>query len=208
MEAEFWHERWSRGEIGFHQGEVNPLLAAHIGQLALEPGSRVFIPLCGKSLDMVWLLAQGYQVVGAELSELAVRELFKTLDIQPEVSSVGSLNHYRGAGIDIYVGDIFDLTRDVIGQVDAVYDRAAMVALPDEVRARYSAHLLQLTEVAPQLLITYSYDQSLLAGPPFSISAEEVGQHYGDCYQITRAGFFDEVFKGVDAVETAWLLRM
>lgn len=207
MEAEFWHQRWGRGEIGFHQDEVNPLLAAHFQQLGLTAGCRVFIPLCGKSLDMVWLLAQGYQVVGAELSELAVRELFDTLDLQPEISSVGSLKHYQGEGIDIYVGDIFDLTRDVIGQVDAVYDRAAMVALPDQVRARYSAHLLQLTEVAPQLLITYSYDQSLLAGPPFSISAEEVSQHYGEAYQITRAGFFEEVFKGVDAVETAWLLR-
>jgi len=207
MEAEFWHQRWGRGEIGFHQNEVNPMLAEHFQQLALAAGSRVFIPLCGKSLDMVWLLAQGYQVVGAELSELAVRELFETLNIQPEINSVGSVKHYKGEGIDIYVGDIFDLTKGVIGQVDAVYDRAAMVALPDQVRARYSAHLLQLTEVAPQLLITYSYDQALLAGPPFSISAEEVSQHYGDCYRITRAGFFEEVFKGVDAVETAWLLR-
>lgn len=207
MEAEFWHQRWGRGEIGFHQNEVNPMLAEHFRQLALAAGSRVFIPLCGKSLDIVWLLAQGYQVVGAELSELAVRELFETLGIQPEISSVGSLKHYQGEGVDIYVGDIFDLTRGVIGQVDAVYDRAAMVALPDKVRVRYSAHLLQLTEVAPQLLITYSYDQSLLAGPPFSISAKEVSQHYGEGYQITRAGFSEEVFKGVDAVETAWLLR-
>ncbi len=207
MEAEFWHERWSRGEIGFHQGEVNPLLAAHFEQLALEPGSRVFIPLCGKSLDMVWLLAQGYQVVGAELSELAVRELFETLDIQPEISSVGSLKHYQGEGVDIYVGDIFDLTRGVIGQVDAVYDRAAMVALPRELRVRYSSLLLALSYAPPQLLITYEYDQSAMAGPPFSVSAEEVNQHYSYHYQITCVESVEVLMKGkVTAIETVWLL--
>ena len=208
MDAEFWHQRWALREIGFHQAEVNPLLATHFEQLQLAAGSRVFIPLCGKSLDMVWLLAQGCSVVGAELSEMAVRELFEALALQPQVEDIGPLKRYSAPDIEVYVGDIFTLTAAQLGPVDAVYDRAALVALPEVMREQYSKHLIRLSGGVPQLLITYEYDQDLMAGPPFSISQQEVEKHYSQRFAIKAVGSCEELVRGLaPATETAWLLQ-
>ena len=185
MEASFWHNRWQTNQTGWHERAVNPLLIAHFPSLHVPPGKRVFVPLCGKSLDLGWLLSQGYAVAGAELSELAVTQLFADLGMEPRVSQVGPLRLFRGEKIDIFVGDIFDLTREVLGPVDAVYDRAALVALPEALRSRYTAHLKALTGMAPQLVIGYQYDQSVVDGPPFSVSPEELRRHYGEDYTLT-----------------------
>ncbi len=210
MEASFWHQKWERGEIAFHQSEVNPFLAAHFGQLKLPQGSRFFLPLCGKTRDFAWLLTLGYRVVGAELSELAIKDLFQDLAVVPEISSVGPLAHYRAKHIDIFVGDIFAVSAETLGPVSAVYDRAALVALPVGMRGQYVSHLIAITDAAPQLLITYEYDQGLMDGPPFSITEGEVKQHYDDIYQLKVVGSQDVAggFKGeVAATETAWLLQ-
>jgi thiopurine S-methyltransferase len=185
MEASFWHNRWQTNQTGWHERAVNPLLIAHFPSLHVPPGKRVFVPLCGKSLDLGWLLSQGYAVAGAELSELAVTQLFADRGMEPRVSQVGTLRLFRGEKIDIFVGDIFDLTREVLGPVDAVYDRAALVALPETVRTRYTAHLKAITGLAPQLVIGYQYDQSVVDGPPFSVSPEELRRHYGEDYTLT-----------------------
>lgn len=197
MEASFWHRKWESNEIGFHQHQVNALLVRHFGQLSLAPGSRVFLPLCGKTLDIHWLLAQGYTVLGAELSELAVQQLFSELQLTPEISDLTPLNHtdepkslrrYAAANLQIYVGDIFALPANVLGQLDAIYDRAALVALPAPMRVQY-ANLLQNLQSptgknVPQLLITLEYDQSISAGPPFSIPEPEITTLYGENYRI------------------------
>ncbi len=191
METSFWHQRWENKEIGFHLPDANPLLVKYFPTLNLQPKSapnfkpRVFLPLCGKTLDIAWLLAQGYRVAGAELSSIAIEELFKSLKLTPSIKTLGEVTHYSAANIDIFVGDIFKLTPAMLGTVDAVYDRAALVALPSEMRERYTAHLITLTNRAPQLLICFEYDQTLCAGPPFSISAQEVKQHYQSSYSIT-----------------------
>ena len=210
MEASFWHNKWQRGEIAFHQSQANPLLLAHVDQLSLVEGSRVFLPLCGKTLDIAWLLDRGLRVVGAELSEIAVTELFESLGVQPQIDKVGELIHYSAENIDIYVGDIFELTAQTLGAVDAIYDRAAIVALPTEIRKKYAAHLLNVTQAARQLVIAYEYDQSLVDGPPFSVSEAELRQHYGAAYTLaaleTRA--VAGGMKGkTTATETAWLLK-
>jgi thiopurine S-methyltransferase len=106
MEASFWHQKWERGDIGFHESEVNPFLIEHLEELNLTRGNRIFLPLCGKTRDVAWLLACGYRVVGAELSELAINELFKELGLEPEISKVGKLARYRAEDIDILAGDI------------------------------------------------------------------------------------------------------
>lgn len=191
MDANFWHQRWESNRIGFHQSEVNPLLIAHFKELSLAQGSRVFVPLCGKTLDIGWLLANGYQVTGAELSELAVQQLFAELGIEPEIVDMGKIKHYHASAIDIFVGDIFDLTRGILGAVDAVFDRAALVALPETMRVRYAQHLLEITDNAPQLLITYEYDQKLREGPPFSVSSEEVDRYYKTRYAVSRLASLD-----------------
>lgn len=210
MEADFWHRKWETNDIGFHGSEANPHLVRHFGALSLEKGSRVFLPLCGKSLDIAWLLAGGYRVAGVELSRIAIEQLFAGLGVQPEISAAGALNRYRAAGIDIFVGDIFQLSGAALGPVDAVYDRAALVALPAEMRGRYAAHLAQITAGAPQLLVCYEYEQALAAGPPFSVSDEEVGRYYRDAYDLNRLARVDVPggLKGKCAArENVWLLK-
>jgi thiopurine S-methyltransferase len=184
MEANFWHNRWQTNQTGWHERAVNPLLTTHFPSLNVPPGGRVFAPLCGKSLDLGWLLSRGYAVAGAELIELAVTQLFAELGMEPSISEVGKLRLFRGEKIDIFVGDIFDLSREILGPVDAVYDRAALVALPEAIRTQYAAHLTAITALAPQLIIGYEYDQSVVAGPPFSVTSDELRRHYSDSYTL------------------------
>lgn len=209
MEASFWHQRWERNEIGFHGASANALLVKHLPSLRLPQQSRVFIPLCGKTLDIHWLLGQGFHVAGAELSELAVTQLFAELGVAPEIIQLGKLRHYRATHIDIFVGDIFDLTADTLGQVDAIYDRAAMVALPAQLRDKYTAHLTAISHAAPQLLICYLYEQSQMSGPPFSVDDAEVKQHYQAHYILHLLESADVAggFKGhIPAEEHVWRL--
>lgn len=209
MEASFWHQRWQSNQIGFHESEVNPKLTAHFPALNLAAGKRVFVPLCGKTLDIAWLLAQDYSVAAVELSELAIEQLFDGLSLTPEVAVTGNLKHYSASGIDVFAGDIFNMTAATLGPVDAVYDRAALVALPLDLRIRYTNHLCQIVDNAPQLLITFEYDQSKMQGPPFSISAADVTQYYHHRYRITALHTADIPggLKGrLQASETVWLL--
>ena len=185
MDASFWHNRWQTNQTGWHERDVNPLLIAHFPSLNVPPGARVFVPLCGKSLDLGWLLSRGYAVAGAELSELAVTQLFAELGMEVHISEVGKFRLFRGERIDIFVGDIFDLSREILGAVEAVYDRAALVALPEAMRVRYAAHLKAITGMAPQLVIGYEYDQTVLEGPPFSVTPDELHRHYSDDYALT-----------------------
>ncbi len=210
MEPDFWHQRWHNNQIGFHESAVNPSLVTHLPSLELAGGSRVFVPLCGKTLDIGWLLSQGYSVVGAELSQLAVEQLFTDLGIEPGITEAGRLSRYHARGIDIFVGDIFDLTPKMVGQVDAVYDRAALVALPEPMRKQYTAHLSAISRVAPQLLITFEYDQQLMNGPPFSVPNNEVHSHYDDHYRVVSlsSGPLVGGLKGkTAAIANVWLLK-
>jgi thiopurine S-methyltransferase len=184
MDATFWLERWQNGEIGFHNAEANPLLLAHFAALELSPDARIFVPLCGKTRDIAWFLSQGHQVVAAELSTLAIDQLFAELGVQPEISEEGALLRYHARGVTVFVGDIFTLTPDLLGRVDAIYDRAALVALPVEMRARYAEHLMDLTAKAPQLLLCFTYDQSRYSGPPFSVEGPEVARLYAADYRV------------------------
>lgn len=185
MEPSFWHNRWQTNQTGWHESTVNPLLIAHFPSLNVPPGGRVFVPLCGKSLDLGWLLSQGYTVTGAELSELAVTQLFAELGMGPTISEAGKHRLFHGEKIDIFVGDLFNLSRETLRPVDAVYDRAALVALPEEIRVQYTSHLKAITALAPQLVIGYEYDQTMAPGPPFSLTPDELHRHYGDNYTLT-----------------------
>lgn len=178
MDTNFWVEKWESNQIGFHLPAANPLLVKHFKSLSLPKGSRVFLPLCGKTLDIAWLLAQGYQVVGAELVEMAIIQLFEELGVTPEIKEIGKIKRYSAPHLDVLVGDIFDIDQETLGDLNAVYDRAALVALPKELRTKYTAHLKTITKMAPQLLITFEYDQSLFSGPPFSVDTSEVQRHY------------------------------
>ncbi|MEL6522175.1 MAG: thiopurine S-methyltransferase [Pseudomonadota bacterium] len=209
MDHEDWHSRWRENRLGFHEPEGNQLFAAHFGALDLAVGSRLFVPLCGKTRDIGWLLSKGYRVAGAELSPLAIDQLFQDLELVPDIRPSGSLTHYSGPGIDVFVGDIFDLTADQLGQVDAVFDRAALVALPAEVRQTYAPYVTRLTNHARQFLVTFDYDQSVMNGPPFSVPLDEVQQLYRDAFQIEHYAQADVPggLKGIcPATEIVWLL--
>lgn len=193
MNAEFWHSRWQEKRIGFNQSAVNPLLMSYFKQLNVKAGSRIFVPLCGKSIDMAWLAAQGYDVVGVELVETAVQAFFTEQNISPTVHQHvdnSAIKYYQGQlsgqTITLWVADIFALTTEDIGSVNAVYDKAALIALPADMRVQYSAQMYQLSANAPQFIITLTYDQSKKAGPPFSISSEQIQQYYGDNYHISE----------------------
>lgn len=211
MEAEFWHRKWDTNDIGFHNHQANPLLVKHLEQLALPSGSRLFLPLCGKTLDIGWLLDKGYKVAGAELSKLAVIQLFDELGIAPQISQRGELEVYSANNLVIFIGDIFNLDESLLGNVDAIYDRAALVALPESMRAQYTRHLRDITHHSPQLLICFEYDQTQMEGPPFSVPDSEVEQHYGHHYDLTLVSS-ESVEGGLKgkcaAKENVWLLTL
>jgi thiopurine S-methyltransferase len=210
MDPSFWHERWRHDETAWHAPDVNPHLVAHLDALDLAPGSRLFLPLCGKTLDIGWLLAQGFRVAGAELSALAVQQLFGELDLEPQTTEFGTVTQWAAPDLDVFVGDVFDVTRAMLGSVDATYDRAALVALPPQMRARYAPHLVEITGGAPQLLITFEYDQAIMDGPPFAVPADEVQALYGERYAIERvaAGLVPDGFRGHREIgEAVWVLR-
>lgn len=209
MQHDFWHKKWQECDIGFHNSNANPALVKHFHALGLAPNSRVFLPLCGKTLDIHWLLAQGYRVVGAELSPLAIEQLFDELGVVPAITQLDNLQHYCAPNIDIFVGDIFNLTAELLGKVDAIYDRAALVALPFDMRTHYTAHLKTITQCAKQLLICFVYDQNQLAGPPFSITDDEIKTHYSSDYQLQLLESTEVLgkLKGqCPACENVWLL--
>jgi thiopurine S-methyltransferase len=210
MDAQFWHDRWQQREIGFHREHINPHLIKYFPTLELQREQVVLLPLCGKTRDITYFLQQGLQVVGAELSEIAVKELFLENEMQAEVTEVDEMLCYQAEGLRVFVGDFFKLRKHHIGAVDAIYDRAALVALPLELRRAYTKHLIDLSDSAPQLLITYEYDQSIIDGPPFSVSRQEVELHYASFYDI-NALYTDEVEGGMkgktSASETVYCLR-
>ena len=186
MEAGFWQEKWNKGEIGFHLSQVHPLLKRFLPNLHLSPGQRVWVPLCGKSLDLGYLLDQGLKVVGVELSDKAVTALFEQRGEVPEVQPWAGGKCYRHGFLTVFQGDIFALDTPTLGPVDAIYDRAALIALPEPLRQRYVAQLLSLTDAAKQLLITLCYDQNRMDGPPFSVGPEQVAALYRERYVIER----------------------
>lgn len=185
MENDFWITRWHKNEIGFHQQEFNPYLRKFWQELHLDTGCEVFVPLCGKSLDMIWLRNQGHAVLGVELSDVAARAFFEENGMKPEREKLGKFECFEADGIRILCGDFFDLSQEHLAKTGAVYDRAALVALPKEMRESYAEHLAGILPAAtPVLLITFDYPQHEMDGPPFAVSKDEVKALYGAKFEI------------------------
>jgi len=185
MQPEFWHKRWESNQIGFHLSEVNPHLRQYWPELELAAGTQVLVPLCGKSLDLAWLAGRGHQVLGIELSEKAVEGFFHEQHLEPQISQQGAFKIYQAGPIQLWCGDFFALTAEDVADCTALYDRAALIALPPPMRERYVAHLVRITPPGCQgLLITLDYDQALMAGPPFAVLDEEVQRLLGAHWQL------------------------
>jgi len=187
MDSDFWHARWQANQIGFHQNEINAHLVRYWPSLGLEPDSRVFVPLCGKTLDMVWLRDLGHSVIGSELSPIAVAAFFAENQLTPERRQETDFTRWSCDRIEILCGDFFALDPAAIGPIDALYDRAALIALPRTQRARYAARVAALLETStPGLLVTLDYDQREMDGPPFAVSGEEISSLYRDSFTIEQ----------------------
>ncbi|MBC8651730.1 thiopurine S-methyltransferase [Pseudomonas sp. MTM4] len=199
MDEGFWQRRWARNEIGFHLNEVNPYLRRHWPGMQLAEGARVLVPLCGKSLDMLWLVAQGFAVLGVELSERAVEVFFTEQGLDAEISTRGEFKVYRAGALEIRCGDFFALSSSDVADCDGLYDRAALIALPAAMRQRYVEHLTSILAPSCQgLLITLDYEQEQMSGPPFAVSDAEVRRSLGsrwDVELLERANVLDGNWK-------------
>ncbi|STX37033.1 thiopurine S-methyltransferase [Legionella feeleii] len=187
--SQFWLNLWREGKTIFHRTEVNPDLSARWASLQLPPDATVLVPLCGKSLDMLWLMEQGFRVIGIELSEQAAlqfseeNQLTLVKKIYPQAIS------YRTKSLTIWVANIFSLDQALIVPADAIYDRAALIALPANLRAHYVRCCLQWLKARGKILLkTMYYDDSEMEGPPFSVADEEIRQLYSNCPIIQNIG--------------------
>ncbi len=179
MEKTYWLNRWERDDIGFHQTDVNTYLSKYWSVLKLAYGSEVFVPLCGKSRDMLWLNKQGHSVLGVELSKLAVQAFFNENEYSPQHKTNDKFEVFSVNDLRILCGNFLDLGKKDLAAVNAVYDRASLVALPTEMRERYVKHLMSILPPNTQiLLITFDYPPAEMTGPPFAVSPDEVEQNY------------------------------
>lgn len=187
MDAEFWHERWQKNQIGFHQHEINSHLQAFWNNLVVPVGSRIFVPLCGKSRDMLWLRSLGLGVTGVEISPIAVHDFFKENGLEPVVTRHGKFERWEADGLVILQGNFFDLTAAEVADCAGVFDRASLIALPPAMRERYAQHLMAILPRHIQiLLVTLEYDQQEMGGPPFAVHEAEVRALYEGKYQVDR----------------------
>ena len=185
MNPDFWHQRWHDNQIGFHQAAPTPLLLKHWPSLGVPAGARVFVPLAGKSLDMLWFASQGHRVLGVELSKLAVEQFFAEHGLQPDIETTRYGTHYRAGDIEIINGDAFGLDEVALRDCAAVFDRAALIALPPDLRMRYASELYaKLPTGCRGLLITLEYPQAERDGPPFSVPEDEVRAEFGRDWDI------------------------
>ena len=186
MKHSFWHERWARQEIGFHEGRVNQYLEHYWPEFNRD-SVPVFVPLCGKAQDMWWLSERGHPLVGVELSEIACREFFHEAGLKPAVSHGKRFDRYVHGDLQIWCGDFFELTPSDLSPVEFVYDRAALIALPPDMRPGYASHLEAiLPGQIEMLLITLDYDNDQMRGPPFNVSDDEVKELYDSGWDIRQ----------------------
>ena len=179
MEAAFWHQRWADNQIGFHQSAPTPLLLKHWPSLGIAAGAKVFVPLAGKSLDMLWFASQGHRVLGVELSQLAIEQFFDEHALRPGIRESKYGRHHEAGGIELILGDAFGLDADLLRDCDAVFDRAALIALPPDLRLRYARELYAALPAGCRgLLVTLEYPQHERDGPPFPVPEDEVRALY------------------------------
>jgi len=182
-----WLERWRKGTTGWHRSDINPQLIENINQLSEARTQKIFVPLCGASLDMKYLVDQGFHVVGVELSSLAIDRFFNENQIEYKVSKVEEFDLYQGKNIDIYCGDFFKLKKDYLYDASCVYDRAALIALNPDLQKRYVGHLKEiLPNSAKILLLTMFYPQNEMEGPPFSVGDNNVEDLFSESNEIKK----------------------
>ena len=185
MDKEFWHRRWQKNEIGFHMTDPHHFLQQFFPLLQTQPTDSVFVPLCGKSPDLVWLREEGLKVVGIELSRTAIEAFFDENNLTGQWTDETVIPFFAAEGYKLYCGDFFDLNAPELSGISAYYDRGALVALPPELRVRYVAQLSSLLSSGSRiLLISYSYNQRETKGPPFSVPQQELETLFSERFRV------------------------
>ncbi|WP_040727758.1 thiopurine S-methyltransferase [Thiomicrorhabdus sp. Kp2] len=208
MEANFWHDMWASGVVGFQQPDVNGYLKNHWSKLKLNGSENVLVPLCGKSLDMIWLAQQGHSVLGIELSPKALAEFLAENKLNAEAIEQGNHCGYKMPDMTLLCGDFFHLTAEQCADIHVVYDRAALVALPPKMREQYVAHLQAILPKGSQfLLVTMEYDQNKMPGPPFSVSESEVMELFSPFASVNKVEEVAFSRKGINALEKVFIIQ-
>lgn len=185
MQPEFWYERWRKGQIGFHQPAVDRHLRRHWPELGLAENNRVFVPLCGKSLDLLWLRERGHSVAGVELSAVALESFCMEQGVLATRRTLDHFEIYEAPQIQLYRGDFFKLAPELLGTFSAIYDRASLISWAPELRPAYVAQVAALSQPGTlTLLIAMEYAQAQMPGPPFSVNAEEIDRLYSGSHAI------------------------
>ena len=202
MHSDFWHERWRTRQIGFHRSYAHPMLERWWPTLGVPAGAGVYVPLCGKSLDLAWLATHGHAVVGSELSPVAIGEFFSEAGLAPVIAPLVAHRRHAAGPYTILEGDALVLRPSDVGPLRAAYDRAALVALPAELRVRHARTLASLLPAeSPALVISFEYDQSLMDGPPFSVPAAEVHALFDPHFEVTELERVDVIGESPRFVE-------
>lgn len=185
MDPKYWHQRWRENDIPFHEGRVNGYLEQHFSRLRCNEGDRVFVPLCGKAVDIKWICEQGCDVLGVELSPVAIGDFYEESGIEYRSTREGAFEAFTGGGATLLCGDLFDMTPAHFEGIDASYDRAAYIAFDTPMRARYADFMCDmLPPGTPVLLLTLEYPPELMDGPPFAVGETEVRERFGARYDI------------------------
>lgn len=204
MENSFWINKWRDGDIGFHQSQGHPLLKKLSDRFL--PGT-ILVPLCGKTVDMIHLANLGHSVIGVELSRIACKDFFEENKISFTESSDQEFSIFNSEKITIWCGDFFKLPPEVWDSITGIYDRAALVALPEELRKKYANEICRKTRKPMiMLLITFEYSQEKLSGPPFSVSSEEVHELYQN-FKIEKIHSHEVAVRQIAVTEVAYLIQ-
>lgn len=209
MTENFWAERWREGRIGFHEGQPNSFLERHVGLLGEK--RRVLVPLCGKAEDLAFLAARSHEVVGVELVRDAVEAFFKEHGLKPTISKRGAFEHFTTGSLTLLVGDFFALTPQDVGPINALYDRAAIIALPPELRGPYvQKGRALLPRTSPGLIITVEYPQEVQPGPPFSVPKSELLAHYAGCelQSLEEKSWSSRLAPGINGRERCYRVQL
>ena len=192
MQPDFWLDRWRTAQIGFHQAAVDRHLQAYWPLLKLPANSPVFVPLCGKSLDLMWLRERGHSVKGVELSPVALESFVMEHGIPARRRVLKGFDVYEADGLTLFRGDYFKLAAALLGSVSAVYDRAALISWTPEAREAYVKHLTLLTSPGTQtLLIAVEFPAEQMQGPPFPLTRDAIETLYAGHYSIEELARHD-----------------
>ncbi len=209
MEQQYWMHCWDENQIGFHQNSFNRLLEKYWTSLSIPQGGSVFVPLCGKSRDMVYLTQSGYKVIGAELSELAIQSFLSENGIIADRTSAPEYVAYQSQDYALYVGDVFDIFDRCTAGISAVYDRASLVALPEPMRSRFV--VCQRRFFPPGcviFLISLEYESDTVNPPPFAIEHSEIEHHYASWCEVQHLETIAAQIKGMPSSESVYRITV